>query len=103
MPQHADANFFLRAVGDGVADQICDGTGAAVFLQLRRKLHAFGHDHDREMLTDFFAFSDVAADVLDGEWDFRNEDHMRSAGDSGFERDPTTVAAHHFDHHHAMM
>ena len=79
------------------------GTGAAILFQLRRSLHAFGDHDNREILADLFAFGNVAANVLDGERNFRNQNDVRAAGDAGFERDPAAVASHDLDHHHAMM
>src|SRR6202050_5583665 len=90
-------------MADGIANQIADGAGSAVLLHLRRKLHSFSHHYDGEMLASFLALSDIPADVLDGERDFRDQDDMSAAGNAGFESDPAAVAAHHFDHHHAMM
>ena len=40
---------------------------------------------------------------VDGEWDFRNENDVRAAGDAGVEGDPSAVASHDFDHHDAVM
>ena len=37
------------------------------------------------------------------ERNFRDQDHVGAAGDSGMQRDPAGVAAHHFDDHHAAM
>ena len=54
-------------------------------------------------LPDFLALANAAADVLDSERNFRNQNNVGAACDAGFERDPATVAAHHFNHHHAMM
>ena len=41
--------------------------------------------------------------MFDGERNFRNQDDVCPAGESGFERDPSAIAAHHFYHHHAMV
>src|SRR5580700_176423 len=101
--QHADPHFFAGAVADGIADQGADGAGAAVLLQFRRELHAFSHHDDGEVLSGFFALGNVAANVLDGERDLRNEDDVSATGDTGLERDPAAVTAHHLNHHHPMM
>src|SRR5712671_3888906 len=57
--EHADAHFFFGTNGDGVADQVADGTDATVFLQLRRQLHTFSHYHNGEVLAAFLALGDV--------------------------------------------
>src|SRR5258706_13595943 len=103
VPQHADSYFFTRAAGDGIADQIADGTTATVLFHLRRKLHAFGHNYNSEMLAGSFALGNIAADVLNGERDFRDENDVGAPGDAGLQRDPAAVAAHHLNYHNAMM
>src|SRR5258708_2728875 len=65
--QHTDAYFFPGAAGDGVADQVADGAGAAILLHRWRKLHAFSQDHDGEMFANPFALGDMFANMLDGE------------------------------------
>src|ERR1700722_665690 len=101
--EHADADSLVAGTADGIADQVGDGIGAAIFFQLGRKLHALGDNHNREVLALFLARGDELADVRDSERDFWNQNHVSAAGDAGFERDPSAVASHDFDHHHAMM
>jgi len=45
----------------------------------------------------------LAVDRLPLEGDFRDQDDVRAAGESGGERDPAGVAAHDLDYHDAMM
>src|SRR6185369_9319891 len=49
------------------------------------------------------ALVDETADVVKIELDLWNQDDVRAAGDSGFERDPPGIASHHFDEHHAVV
>ena len=74
-----------------------------VLFEFGGMLYAFGDDHDRITLARGFALGDVLAYALDGERNFRNQNHVGASGDAGFERDPSTVAAHDLDHHDAVM
>src|ERR1700723_3116973 len=100
--QDDDPYVFAGAAGNGVAQQIADRTGAAVLFQLRRRLHAFGDHHNREILAHLFAFRNVTANVFDGERNLRDQDDMSPAGNARLECDPAAVASHHLYHHHAM-
>ncbi len=66
-------------------------------------LHAFGQGDDGELLAEDVALADVGADAFNGEGNFRNQDDVSAAGDSGVERDPAGVASHHFHDHDAVM
>jgi len=92
VPQHADPNVLPRAVGERVSDQVADGTGAAILVQLWWKLHTFSQHHDGEVLADFFPLGDVPADMLDREGDLRDKDDVRATGEAGLKRDPAAVA-----------
>ena len=54
-------------------------------------------------LASLFALRNVAAHMPNRKRNLRDENYMRAAGDSGVKRDPAAIAAHHLDHHHAMM
>src|SRR5713101_5472281 len=101
--QHADSHFFVSAGGDGVADQIADGAGTTVLLQLRWQMNAFRHHHDGEPFAITLAFGHVVADALYGEWNLRNQDDVGAAGDTRLQRDPTRIASHDFHHHDAVV
>jgi hypothetical protein len=79
------------------------GTPARHVLHLGRQLDAFGHDHNGKALAVTLAPFHVIADVLHGKGDFGDADDVRASGNAGVQRDPACVAAHHFDHHHAVM
>ena len=44
-----------------------------------------------------------AATMIQIERNLRNQNDVRAAGDAGVQRNPSGVAAHHFDHHDAMV
>jgi hypothetical protein len=74
--EHADAHFLAGLARNGVPDQGPNAAHSAIFLQLRRKLHAF-RDHDnRKVLADLLSFRDMSADMLDGERNLRDKDDV---------------------------
>src|SRR5258708_35967397 len=104
MPQHAHPDFFFRAQGNGIADQVANGAQASpIFFQLGWMLNPFRHHHDGDTLAAFFALRDVFADVADGEGNFGNENDVRPTAYAGLERDPPAVASHDLDYHDAWM
>src|SRR5450755_3907138 len=103
MAQHADPHFFVGDGCDRAPHDIAYRTEAAVLPQLRWQLDSLGHHYDGEMLAEAFALLHVAANVVDGKGNFWNENHMRAPGHARGDRDPTRIAAHHFDHHHSMV
>src|SRR5579863_8895897 len=103
MPQHADPHLFVHTSRDGVAENVADSPGPAILLQFWREVNSFRHHNDGETLAETLAQKHVLADLLHREWNLRNEDDVSASRDSGFQRDPARVAAHHLDHHDAMM
>ena len=69
----------------------------------RRQLHAFRHDDQREFLSGGGPFAQPLANRFDREGDLGNQDHVRASRDSGVQRDPSRIPAHHFDDHDAAM
>ena len=49
------------------------------------------------------ALADALGDLLEVERDLRDQDDVGAAGDAGVERNPAGVAAHHLDHHDAVV
>ena len=47
--------------------------------------------------------ADQLADVIDVEGALWDQDDVGAAREPGLERDPARVAAHHLDHHHAVV
>src|SRR5579872_2562252 len=98
----ADAHFYARSTGDGIANAVGDRTGAALLFPLL-ELYAFGNDDDGERLSLFFALLDVVANCLNGKRDLGNQNDVCATGHTSFEGDPARVAAHDFDDHDAVM
>ena len=72
-------------------------------LARRFSFYSFGDHDNREILANFFALRDVAANVLDGKKNFRNQNDVCATGNTCFKRDPAAISAHDFNHHHAMV
>src|SRR4029077_9643145 len=70
---------------------------------LRGQLYAFGHDNKAKRAAMSFTLADRLAHYFDGERNFGDQDDIGAAGKSGMQRDPASIAAHHFDYHHAVM
>jgi len=109
--EDGDADFLVGSAADGFADEVSDGgapgdgavTLDAILANLLGNLDAFGEGDDGVLLAEDVALADVGADALDGEGNFRDEDDVRAAGESGVEGDPSGIAAHEFDDHDAVM
>src|SRR5256885_16557530 len=63
------------------------------------QLGAFGNDDQRELFSALLAADDRLADAFEGPGDFRDENHVATAGDPGVNRDPAGVSPHQFEHH----
>ena len=64
---------------------------------------AFGNDDDAEAGAALVALPDAGGHFVEVVRNLRNQDHVGAAGDTGVQRDPPGVAAHHFHHHDAAM
>src|SRR2546426_58952 len=96
-------DLVAEADADGAADQVADGAGTTVLLQLRWQVDAFRHHHDGEPFAITLAFGHVVADALYGEGNLRNQDDVSPPGDARLQRDPARVASHDFHHHDAVV
>ena len=63
----------------------------------------FRHDDDAEMRPPSIALAQTLGDDGDVERNFRDQNRIGSAGDTGVQRDPPGVVAHHFHHHDAPV
>ena len=107
--EHVKTDLLLEMLGEDAGDGDSGNTGNSFARDNRcaessgGNFGAFGDDDEAEFLARFFARFDGVADIFKGEWDFRDEDYVRAAGDAGMERDPAGAAAHDFDEHDAVM
>src|SRR6185437_4642139 len=110
MAQHGDARIGARQVGERIAQRVADaaiGDAAARLLALHALalgvLDRFGDDDEGEVAALPAHLLDMRSDRLHGVGDFRDQDHVGAAGDPGGERDVPGIAAHHLEHHDAVM
>ena len=85
------------------ADQVSYRTAASDLFQLLRQLDALRDRHNGEVAAAALALRDEVANSLNAERNFGDQNDVRAARDASSQRDPATIAAHHFDHHHAVM
>src|SRR5882672_10728934 len=71
------------------------------FVGMRMRI--FRDYHDGESATMFFALLEQGTNTRDSERMLRNQNRIRAAGDAAVRRNPSRVAAHHFDYHHAVV
>ena len=64
---------------------------------------ALGHHHHAVVLAVIVVVLEQRADVVDVDFLLGNQDHVGAAGDAGGIGDPAGIAAHHFDHDHAVV
>src|SRR5579885_3466160 len=112
VPEHRDAGLEAGRPLDLLAQPLAD---AALRQQTMTELihlalvlrpgqvAALADDDDREVLSACVPAPDLAADLLDVDRPFRDEDHVRAAGDAAHHGDPAGVAAHHLHHHDAVV
>src|SRR5207237_1665280 len=67
------------------------------------ELVPLGHDDDGEVLPALVAPADVVARLVDRDRLLGDQDHVRTAGDPAHHGNPTGVAPHHLDDHHAVV
>jgi len=72
-------------------------------FHLRWQLDALGDHNDGKALAVAVAPFHVIADAPYGKGDLGDEDDVRASGNARVQRDPACIAAHDFDHHHAVM
>ena len=97
----------LQLCGDGFADS-AETFDASDFAALHGHVTtegfgAFSDDHDRIWLAFLEAIFEVQSDILDGIGDFRDEDRIRSTGQTSMQSNPACVSTHDFYHHDAAM
>src|SRR5262252_871979 len=64
---------------------------------------AFGNDDDTEMFAQTFASQNAVHDLGEIVRNLRNQDHVGSAGYSGFNGDPACMVAHDLNDNHTAM
>jgi len=62
-----------------------------------------GHNNQCKTFSVAFAVEDFVADIFERPGDFRDEDHVTSAGDARVKGDPAGVSAHHLQHHDPLV
>src|SRR6267143_4538321 len=60
---------------------------------------AFSDHNNCSQVTSHFARLHHAGDLVEIEWNFRNQNNIRSSSNAAVQRDPAGMAAHYFDHH----
>src|SRR5207302_6557837 len=110
MSKHTGARFFSSAFGNLARDDVANSAESKfaavnVALDLLSVFwsRAFSDDDERCETSSRIASLDGVGDFVVIERDFRNQNNICPAGDSAVKRDPTGVAAHDFDNHHALM
>src|SRR5262249_52230039 len=67
------------------------------------KRSSLGDHNQSESLAMLFALENLVADVLEGPVDFRNQNHICAAGNSGVQSDPAGMTPHNFQHKDALV
>ena len=62
-----------------------------------------GGHHEREPLALRLPLENLAADTLERQRNFGQEDDVAAAGDARVEGDPAGMAAHHLENHHPLV
>lgn len=88
----AEADWIGRFFDDSIDDLF-----AALWLG------AFGDSDDGEAFSALRTPEAILGNLVDIELDLGNQNHIGTAGKPSVEGDPTGVATHEFDNHHAMM
>src|SRR6266581_1481140 len=106
--EHQRARLLAGQLRDRVRHLVTDPAEALVLRIDERHRPALGrralrHDDDAEMAALLLTPADLVAYLRDVERDLGDEDDVGRARDSRVQRDPPGVAAHHFDHHHALV
>src|SRR5712672_1522345 len=70
---------------------------------VRMGMRIFSNDHDRESPALFLALLNQAADSRDPKRMLGHQNHISTAGDSTISGNPSSVTAHHFYDHYAVM
>src|SRR5207245_8509587 len=69
----------------------------------RSKLGALGHNHNTEVASTGVAHANFGCNFIYIERLFGDQNYVSAAGDAAVNRNPTGVAAHDFNHHHATV
>jgi hypothetical protein len=80
-----------------------DFGGFEDFAMAMYRLGAFGHHHQRVHAALVVAGADLGRHLVDIEGNFGNQDRVGAAGNAGVQGDPSGIAPHDLDHHHALM
>src|SRR5512146_2271295 len=108
MTEHERARLLPRALLDRQSQLLADAPepavlGIEVLLGAASRPRPFGDHHDAEMTPTPFALADLLFHPYQIEGDFRNQDHVRTAGDPGVQRDEPRVAPHYLNHHYTLV
>ena len=112
MTEYAGAGFFagkfLQTFGDLFADAPEAYFAATIRIECDdstsiRHACAFGHNDQGAVLALRVALLDELRNLIEVERNLRQENHICSAGDATPKRDPSGMASHHLEHHHALV
>ena len=110
MAEHAGANLLVGALSDLASYDIPDAakTVFAAGGVESRLASAFGsralrHDDHGAFRTLAVAPGDFLGDLVVIEWDFRDQNDIRTASEAAMEGDPARVTTHDLEHHHALV
>ncbi|OIQ65343.1 hypothetical protein GALL_531000 [mine drainage metagenome] len=112
MAQHHDPRILAGALGQIAGNVLANAAqtfGMAGFGRGQQLaptiggLCAFGHQHNRIQPSFGIAVANLLGHLVQTEGNFGHQDGVRIAGNAGMQGNPASVAAHHLNHHHALM
>ena len=112
MAQHHHAGVLVGALGERVGDVLTDATqsfgvahfsGSHQFAVAITCLGAFGYHHNRVLMAAAITLANFGRHFVQVKADFRNQNRMGIAGNTGVQRNPAGITTHNFDHHDALV
>ena len=101
------ASEFMEALGDALADAAEPDFAAAISVQCDdafvRHFRTLGDDDECGVVALRITAADEGGDLIEVEGNFRDKDHARATRDTAPQRDPSGVATHDFQNHHALV
>src|SRR6266516_8142974 len=106
MAENAAARFFSSAFCNLARHDFPDSAETkfaafhvALYLFAVFWSRAFSDHNNCSQIASRLARLDHAGDLVEIEWDFRNQNNIRSSSNAAVQRNPAGMAAHYFDHH----
>src|SRR5580704_8115004 len=106
MAENAAARFLPSSFCNLACDDLTDSAETkfaafhvTLYLFAMFWSRAFSDHNNCSQITSRLARLDHAGDLVEIEWDFRNQNNVRSSSNAAVQRDPAGMAAHYLDDH----